>query len=283
MGPRGGLLPDLPGPLRGKRSHVGDPAHSSRGTRRRRVTGSRAAISWASPNGSRISPTSASTRSISRRSSARPRTTATTRTTTTRSTRSSAATRHSASCWTRPTGAACASSSTASSTTRARVLGVPPRPGERCLVALPRLVPRRHPPARAPAGRCGVSGGAPAAGADGTRRAAAGTRRAMSPKGVFLEPIPAPSRLRAWWDLPALPKLDTANPAVARLPPRRRRALAPVRDRRLAPRRPDRDRRRAVLAGLPRRVKRVEPGRLPRRRDLARGAGRGSRATSSTR
>ena len=99
------------------------PGDIEPGTRRSRSRGSRAATCTASPNGSTTWPTSASRRSTSTRSSARPRTTATTRTTTTRSTRCSAATTPCASCSTGRTGRACGSSSTACSTTRAAASG----------------------------------------------------------------------------------------------------------------------------------------------------------------
>ena len=88
---------------------------------------------------------------------------------------------------------------------------------------------------------------------------------------------------RAWWGLPALPKLNTDNPEV-------REHLFEVAEHwlrfgidgwRLDV--PDGDRRRGVLAGVPAPLPRREPGRLPRRRDLERVPRSGSPATASTR
>ncbi len=76
------LLPGLPGPVRPERAGTAARARSSRGTRRRPTTASRAATSTAWPTASTTWPTSGSPRSTSTRSSRRHRTTATTRTTT---------------------------------------------------------------------------------------------------------------------------------------------------------------------------------------------------------
>ena len=62
-----------------------------------------------------------------------------------------------------------------------------------------------------------------------------------------------------------------------RVPVRRRGALAAVRDRRLAPGRPGRDRRRGVLAGVPRALPGRSTRRVPGRRDLARRPGLAAR------
>ena len=93
----------------------------------------------------------------------------------------------------------------------------------------------------------------------------------------------APAGYRAWWGMPALPKLNVENPPDARVPLGRRRALAPVRDRRLAARRPGRDRGPDVLAGVPPALPGDRPDGLPRRRDLGRGARVARTATASTR
>ena len=127
---------------------------------------------------------------------------------------------------------------------RPRVLAVPPRPGDRRRVAVP---------------------------ATGSTSTTSGSTR-----GRPLLAVPAARRRRrrdlgykAWWGLPALPKLNTDEPRGPRVPVRRRRALAPLRDRRLAARRAGRDRRRGVLAGVPAPLPGDPPGCLPRRRDLA--------------
>ena len=95
---------------------------------------------------------------------------------------------------------------------------------------------------------------------------------------------PAAGRLPAARVAAVHPRLrgvvEPAGPAQAqhrrargsRVPVPGGRALAPVRDRRLAARRPGRDRRRGLLAGVPAPLPRRAPGCLPRRRDLAGGA-----------
>ena len=67
------------------------------------------------------------------------------------------------------------------------------------------------------------------------------------------------------------------RPGGARVPVPGRRALAPLRDRRLAARRARRDRRRGLLAGVPGSLSGRAPGCLPGRRDLAGGAGLAAR------
>ena len=67
------------------------------------------------------------------------------------------------------------------------------------------------------------------------------------------------------------PSSTPSNPAVREHIFERRRALAPLRHRRLAPRRAHGDPRRGVLAGVPPSLPRGQPGRVHRRRDLARG------------
>ena len=64
---------------------------------------------------------------------------------------------------------------------------------------------------------------------------------------------------------------EHGQPAGSRVPDARRRALDPVRCRRLAARRRRRDRRRRVLAGVPAPGQGAERGRLHRRRGLERG------------
>ena len=205
-----------------------------------------------------------------RRSSSRPRTTATTRTTTSRSTRCWAATRRCASCSTRRTRAACGSSSTACSTTPAAASGRSTTSLETGVrLAVPALVPLRRggPRARAAARRV------PGARASRRRRRQPGARH-DGRRGA--ESLRAP-RLRAWWDLPALPKLNIDEPAGPRVPAGRRRALAPLRHRRLAPGR----RRARSTTGFwrefRRRVPGDQPGGVPRRRDLAASRRTGSR------
>ena len=126
---------------------------------------------------------------------------------------------------------------------RARVLAVPPRPRDRCWI----------------------------------RRTGAGststTRRWLGQGRLNAYPNPNDHGTRA--GLRGL--VEPAGPAEAqhrraagpRVPVRCRRALAPLRHRRLAPGRPDRDRRRGLLAGVPPTLPGGEPAGVPRRRDLA--------------
>ena len=253
LGPRRGLLPGLPRPVRRERRASPSRARSSRGTRRRRPTASRAATCSASSSTSTTSRTWASPRSTSPRSSRRPRTTAITRTTTSRSTRCSAATTRCASCSTRRTTAACGSSSTASSTTPGRgfwpfhhILENGAASPYRDWFHLDERAPRRRPAAASP-----------------TRRPARRRRRAARLRGVVGPAGAAQAQHR--------------RPGGPRVPVRRRRALAPLRDRRLAARRPRGDRRRVVLAGVPAPLPGDPARRLPRRRDLARRARMGPR------
>ena len=100
-------------------------------------------------------------------------------------------------------------------------------------------------------------------------------------------PLDAPTGFslgyKAWWGVPALPKMQHRASRRARVPPVGRGALAALRDRWLAARRADRDRGPDVLAGVPAPLPRGRPGCLPRRGDLGRSARSGSRATGSTR
>ena len=260
LGPRRRLLPDLPGPVRAQRTRWRRPARSSRGTRRRpiaRVQGRRpvrrrrAARRARRARGHRALPDPDLQR--------RPRTTATTPTTTSQ---------------VDPLLGGDAALRELLDAAHARgmrvildgvfnhcgrgLLAVPPRARERGGVAVPRLVPSRSGrPRRA----------RPSLNAYPDRGGAGGS---------------APLGYRAWWGLPALPKLNIQQPADARVPARRRRALAPVRHRRLAARRPGRDRRPGVLAGVPPAL----PGDRPARRTSSASSGTrrptGSRATGST-
>ena len=65
--------------------------------------------------------------------------------------------------------------------------------------------------------------------------------------------------LQAWWGLPALPKLNTDNPEVREYLFERRRALAPLRHRRLAAGRADRDRDDGFWQEFRRRCRAVNP------------------------
>ena len=76
---------------------------------------------------------------------------------------------------------------------------------------------------------------------------------------------------KAWWNLPALPKLNTDNPKVREYLMRRRGALDPVRRRRLAPGRGRGDRRRRVLARVPPARQGGQSRRVHRGRGLDRG------------
>ena len=93
----------------------------------------------------------------------------------------------------------------------------------------------------------------------------------------------APLRLPRLVGPARAPQAQHGEPGGARVPVRRGRALAPVRDRRLAARRADRDPRRGLLAGVPAPLPGRQPGRVHRRRDLAGGPEPGSPATGSTR
>ena len=115
-----------------------------------------------------------------------------------------------ASCWTRPTRGACGSCSTACSTTRPRLLAVPPRARDGRRLAVPQLVPlRRGGPRPQDAGQR-LS--------DRAAAAPASRRRADAWRGPAPRPTPARrargSGYEAWWGIPALPKLNIAEPAV---------------------------------------------------------------------
>ena len=129
------------------------------------------------------------------------------------------------------------------------LLAVPPRRRERPAVAVRRLVPPRP-------GRPG-------------RRARGSTR---IPTAAARRSHDAAAGYRAWWGLPALPKLNVENPRMREYLMAVGRALAPLRHRRLAPRRPGGDRGSDVLAGVPAALPGDRPDGLPRRRDLGRGA-----------
>ena len=101
---------------------------------------------------------------------------------------------------------------------------------------------------------------------DGAARCRAAARRLPDAPGIAARPS---SATQGWWDLPALPKLNTDEPAGPRVPVRRRRALAPLRDRRLAARRAGEIDDEAFWQEFRRRCRAIRPGRLPRRRDLA--------------
>ena len=145
-----------------------------------------------------------------------------------------------------------------------RVLGVPPRPGERCRLAVPRLVPLPPGGARRPAAVPAVPV------ADGRRLLADRSRSRARRHDQSGDESFRHLGYRAWWGLPALPKLNTANPEV-------REHLMAVAEHwlrfgidgwRLDV--PDRDPRRGVLAGVPAPLPGSQPGGLHRRRDLAR-------------
>ena len=94
-------------------------------------------------------------------------------------------------------------------------------------------------------------------------------------------PLDAPTGFslgyKAWWGLPALPEDQHRPPRRARVPAVGRRALAALRDRRLAAGRPDRDRRPVVLGGVPAALPGDPPRCVSRRRDLGGRAGLGRR------
>ena len=233
------------------------------GTPRRPTTASRAATCWASRSTSRTSRTSASPRCTSRRSSAPRRTTATTRTTTSRSTRSSAATTRCASCSTRPTRAGCGSSSTGCSTTRGAGSG-PSTTSWRTAPA-----PRTATGSTSPGPR---STGGARSGPTRGRRTPATTGRAVHRRPGRrargrVRPRPGLPRLVG---APGAAEAQHRQPGGPRAHLRGRRALAPVRHRRLAPGRADGDPRRGVLAGVPPPLPGRQPRGLHRRRDLAR-------------
>ena len=140
---------------------------------------------------------------------------------------------------------------------RAWLVAVPPRARERGGLAVPRLVPSRSATSSRP-------------GRDSTpipTAATPGTRRSAIAPGGGCRPCPSST---------------SPEPADARVPARRRRALAPVRDRRLAARRPRRDRGPGLLAGVPPAL----PGDRPARPISSARSGTsrptGSRATGST-
>ena len=119
-----------------------------------------------------------------------------------------------------------------------RLLAVPPRARERRRVAVPRLVPLAIRPRSTGRGRCAR-----------TRSRPTSTRRPTSRRSSRRTIPTATSRCAAWATgrggaCRRCPSSTPSNPEVREYLLSRRRALAPVRDRRLAPRRPDRDRRR---------------------------------------
>ena len=180
------------------------PARSRTGTRRRRSTASRAATCTASRTGSTTSPTSGSRRSTSPRCSRRPRTTATTRTTTSGSTRCWAATRRCESCSTRRTRAGM----------RVILDGVFNHASRgfwafnhilECGLASPYLDWFR-------VDREALAQGRPLrAYPDESLRHAAGGDG--GPEGFGTE-TSFSLGYEAWWNMPALPKLNTDNPQV---------------------------------------------------------------------
>ena len=267
VGPRRGLLPGLPGPLRVVASASPSPARWSRGTPRRRTTASRAATCWASsstcptsqdlgrqralpdadlPVG--VEPSLPHVRLPDGRPAARRRRRAA------RAAGRGPRARHAGRARRRV------------QPHRSRLLAVPPRRS--------RTAPRR----RTATGSTG-SGRA--------RRAATGapypsrrtsTRRPTSRRSSRPTTRTATNRCAAWATgrggaCPRCPSSTPTNPEVREHLLSRRRALAPLRDRRLAPRRARRDRGRGVLAGVPAPLPGDQPRRLHRRRDLARGAG----------
>ena len=141
---------------------------------------------------------------------------------------------------------------------RTGLLAVPPRPRAGRRLTVPGLVPSRPGGPR----RLGRAQRLPRPGRD------LGPRLARLP-GLVGAAGPAQAQHRQSGD--------------ARVPARGGRALAALRDRRLAPGRPGRDRRSRLLGRVPAALPGGRPGGLPRRRDLGRGARTGSRAIASTR
>ena len=218
LGPRCGLLPDLPGPLR--RERAGPQARASRAVGRaadatrlqgRRPAGHRRAP--ALPRGPGDRPRSTSTRSSVGVEPPLPHVRLLHGRPAPRRRRRAARTARRGP---RPRDAG--RSSTGSSTTRGAASGrsiTSSRPGRRRRTATGSTSTRAP---STPAGRSSP-----------TRRS--GRRRAQ----IGYE---------AWWGIPALPQAERRRPAVREYLMTRRRALAAVRHRRLAARRPRRDPRR---------------------------------------
>ena len=249
LGPRRGLLPGLPGPLRRERARPQARAAGAVGRAADQHTASRAATCsgivehLAVPRGPRgqralpdpglpvgLEPPLPHVRLLHGRPAARRRR------------RAARAARRG------PRTRACGSSSTASSTTPAAASGRS--------TTSSRTAPRRR----------------IAAGSTSTRRALDAGRPHASPYPPPGTPADARSATQAWWGLPALPKLNTDEPAV-------REYLMTVAEHwlrfgidgwRLDV--PEEIRRRGVLAGVPGALPGDPPRRLPRRRDLARRA-----------
>ena len=148
-----------------------------------------------------------------------------------------------------------------------RLLGVPPRARERRRVARTATGSTAIRPRSTGRDRCARTRSRPTS----TRRPT--SRRSSRPTIPTATNRCAASATGRGGGCRRCPSSTPSNPEVREHLLSRRRALAPVRDRRLAPRRPDRDQGRGVLAGVPAPLPRDQPRRLHRRRDLARGAG----------
>ncbi len=117
------------------------------------------------------------------------------------------------------------------------------------------------------------------------RRIGAGSgltkRRSMRAGRLLAYPPPGSrtdgARVRGLVGSPCAAETQHERSGGSRLPVRRRRALAPVRHRRLAAGRPDGDQGRGLLAGVPIALSGDPARRLPRRRDLGRRAGMAAR------